>query len=73
VQTSSLSDPETLHCFLVASNYCFGYSDSDEGDYGPSTECFHLETRGVLPEGHEATGVAEPGNEPPPHGALFAE
>ena len=29
-------DPETFMRFLEASNYCFGYSDSDNGNYDPS-------------------------------------
>ena len=30
-------------CFLAASDYCFGYSDSDnEGTYDPTHECFHV-------------------------------
>jgi len=29
--------------FLAASDYCFGYSDSDdEGTYDPTRECFHI-------------------------------
>ena len=29
--------------FLAASDYCFGYSDSDdEGIYDPTRECFHV-------------------------------
>ena len=28
---------------MVASDYCFGYSDSDdEGTYDPTRECFHI-------------------------------
>lgn len=44
----------------MASNYCFGYSDSDEGDYDPSRECFHLEARGAPLGGDEGTGPAGP-------------
>jgi hypothetical protein len=29
-------DPETFMRFLEASNYCLGYSDSDDGSYDPS-------------------------------------
>ena len=40
---SKLHDPETMRRFLVASDYCFGYSDSDdEGTYDPTRECFHI-------------------------------
>ena len=29
--------------FLATSDYCFGYSDSDdEGTYDPTRECFHI-------------------------------
>ena len=33
---SGCGDPETFMCFLEASNYCLGYSDSDDGGYNPS-------------------------------------
>ena len=33
---SGLGDPETFMCILEASNYCLGYSDSDDGGYNPS-------------------------------------
>jgi len=33
---SSLGDPKTFMCFLEASNYCLGYSDSDDAGYDPS-------------------------------------
>ena len=40
---SSLCDPEAMRRFMTASDYCFGYSDSDdEGTYDPSRECFHV-------------------------------
>ena len=40
---SVLRDPEAMHRFLAASDYCFGYSDSDdEGTYDPTRECFHV-------------------------------
>lgn len=35
---SRLSDPATLFRFLEVSDYCFGYSDSDEGGHDPSRE-----------------------------------
>ena len=32
-----------MHRFLAASDYCFGYSDSDnEGTYDPARKCFHV-------------------------------
>jgi len=43
VDFSDLSDLEMLLRFLEASNYCFGYSDSDGDDYDRSQECFDLE------------------------------
>ena len=40
---SGLHDPEAMRHFLAASDYCFGYSDSDdEGTYDPTRECFHI-------------------------------
>ena len=43
VDFSGLHDPGALRQFLAASNYCFGYSDSDdEGTYDPTRECFHV-------------------------------
>ena len=40
---SRLRDPEAMRRFLAASDYCFGYSDSDdEGTYDPTRECFHI-------------------------------
>ena len=33
-----------MRLFLAASDYCFGYSDSDdEGTYDPTRECFIVE------------------------------
>jgi len=38
-----LHDPEDMRRFLAASDYCFGYSDSNnEGTYDPTRECFHI-------------------------------
>ena len=40
---SGLRDPKAMRRFLAASDYCFGYSDSnDEGTYDPTRECFHI-------------------------------
>jgi len=40
---SDLHHCETMRHFLAASDYCFGYSDSDdEGIYVPAHECFHV-------------------------------
>ena len=44
---SGCGDPETFMRFLEASNYCLGYSDSDDGSYDPSRECFNLEVGGA--------------------------
>ena len=39
VDFSGLHDPEAMRRFLAASDYCFGYSDSDdEGTYDPTRE-----------------------------------
>ena len=38
-----LRDPKAMCRFLAVSDYCFGYSDSDdEGTYDPTRECFHV-------------------------------
>ena len=38
-----LRDPQAMRLFLAASDYCFGYSDSDDkGTYDPTRECFHI-------------------------------
>ena len=43
---SGLCDPKAMRRFMAASDYCFGYSDSDdEGTYDPTRECFHIEFR----------------------------
>ena len=43
---SGLRDLEAMHRFMAASDYCFGYSDSDdEGTYDPTRECFHVGLR----------------------------
>ena len=41
---SGLRDPKAMRRFMAASDYCFGYSDSDdEGTYDPTRECFNVE------------------------------
>jgi len=50
-------DPETFMRFLDASNYCLGYSDSDDGSYDPSRECFNLEVGGTP---HDTQGGVGP-------------
>ena len=43
VDFSGLHDPGAVRQFLAASDYCLGYSDSDdEGTYDPTRECFHV-------------------------------
>jgi hypothetical protein len=42
---------------MEASNYCLGYSDSDDGGYDPSRECFNLEVGGAPPA---LKGVQDP-------------
>ena len=40
---SRLHDPGAMRRFLATSDYCFGYSDSDdEGTNDPTRECFHV-------------------------------
>ena len=40
---SRLRDLEAMCRFLAVSDYCFGYSNSDdEGTYDPTRECFHV-------------------------------
>jgi len=59
---SGLRDPEAMRRFLAASDYCFGYSDSDdESTYDPTREYFHVELRmpGASNEGER------PGNRSP--------
>ena len=45
--------------FLEASNYCLGYSDSDDGGYDPSRECFNLEVGGAPPNAQGGAGPSE--------------
>jgi len=75
---SNLRDHETMRRFLAASDYCFGYSDSDdEGTYDPTRECFHvglgMPSTGDEHEGvddrtplHQGTGDAMPSRVVPP-------
>ena len=43
--------------FLATSDYCFGYSDSDdEGTYDPTRECFHIRL-GMLGASNENEGA----------------
>ena len=63
---SGLGDPETFMCFLEASNYCLGYSDSDGDDYDPSRECFNLEVGGAAPKDQGGAGPSEHLNATPP-------
>ena len=61
---SDLHDHETMRRFLAASDYCFGYSDSDdEGTYDPTRECFHVGL-GMPSMGDEDEGA---GNHTPLH------
>ena len=57
VDFSDLRDHETMRRFLAASDYCFGYSDSDgESTYDPTRECFHVGL-GMPSTGDEDEGV----------------
>jgi len=61
-------DPETFMRFLEANNYCLGYSNSDDGNYDPSRECFNIEVGGTP---RSAQGDAGPSRQedatPPPN------
>jgi len=68
---SRTGDPKTLLCFLEASNYCLGYSDSDGDDYDPTRECFHLEKAGAALANQDGAGPAQRRDTtPPPDAAL---
>ena len=57
VDFSGLNNPGALRQFLATSDYCFGYSDSDnEGTYDPTRECFHVGL-GMLRAGEEDEGA----------------
>ena len=54
---SGLRDPKAMRRFLAASDYCFGYSNSNnEGTYHPTRECFHVGLR-MLSTGDEDEGA----------------
>jgi len=63
---SGCGDPKTFMRFLEASNYCLGYSDSDDGGYDPSRECFNLEVGRTLPNTQGAARPSRHGNATPP-------
>jgi len=52
-------------CFLEASNYCLGYSDSDDGGYDLSRECFNLEVGGAPRNAQGAVAPSGQGNTTP--------
>jgi len=52
--------------FLEATNYCLGYSDSDDGGYDPSRECFKLKVGGASPNAQGGAGPSERRNATPP-------
>ena len=59
--------------FLEPSNYCLGYSDSDDGGYDPSQECFNLEVGGAPRDAQGGAGPSRKGNAtPPPNPTLGA-
>ena len=50
--------PEAMRRFLAASDYCFGYSDSDDDDaHDPTRECFQIEL-GMPSTGNEGGAAA---------------
>ena len=64
VDFSRLRDPKAMRHFMAASDYCFGYSDSDdEGTYDPTRECFNVEL-GMPSVSDEDEGA---GNRSPSH------
>ena len=63
---SGLGDPEIFTRFLEARNFCLGYSNSDEGDYDPSRECFNLEVDGAAPDAQGGVGPSKRRNVTPP-------
>ena len=63
---SRCGDPETFMCFLETSNYCLSYSDSNDGGYDPSRECFNLEVGGAPPNAQGGAGPSRQGNATPP-------
>ena len=62
-----LRDLEAMRRFMVASDYCFGYSDSDDEDaHNPTHECFQIEL-GMPSTGNE--GGAAAATTPPRRGS----
>ena len=59
-------DLEIFMRFLEASNYCLGYSDSDDGGYDLSRECFNLEVGGSAPDAQGGVAPSERRNATPP-------
>ena len=58
VDFSRLRDPKAMRRFMAASDYCFGYSDSDDEDtYDPTRECFNIELE-MPSASHEDEGQA---------------
>ena len=56
---SGLRDLEAMRRFLAASDYSFGYCDSnDEGTYDPTRECFHIGL-GMLGANNENEGAGD--------------
>ena len=67
---SGLRDPKAMRRSLAASDYYFGYSDSDDEDaHDPTRECFQIEL-GMLSMGNE--GGAAANATPPRRGSLPA-
>ena len=52
--------------FLDTSSYCLGYSNSDDGGYDPSRECFNLEVGGAPLHAQGGAGPSRQGNATPP-------
>ena len=61
---TGLRDPKAMRRFMATSDYCFGYSDSDDEDaYDLTRECFNVEL-GMTNTGNEDKGA---GNRSPSH------
>jgi hypothetical protein len=51
-----LRNPEGLCQFMGAYDYLFYCPDSDEEDYDPSCECFHVEVEEIAPKNATPVG-----------------
>jgi hypothetical protein len=47
VDSSRPHNPKDLLHFMTMDDYLFGYPNSNEDDYDPSRECFHVEVEEI--------------------------